>query len=282
MMTAVIAFVVQIFYAWRIYRFSKSRLLLLVIIALAITQIGGGLAFGIELHKRRASISQVLQYRGPIAIWLVGNILADILIAAAMTILMLKNKTPYDTDTDRMMNKIIRLTVDSETGTATASMATLDLLLSQIYPDKAYFIFPALVMSKIYPNSLLTNLLSRAFITRDVHCPHRRGEQSSLIHLLSTLTSALSSNPRPVVWARALNASATVLNPSLRLASQDGATQQMSHVEQYGQGRTVQGIVYYQCSPLFDKNTVRSESHNCRMSQCLKCGYDLVQRPLAG
>ncbi|KAH9921121.1 uncharacterized protein B0H18DRAFT_570281 [Fomitopsis serialis] len=206
MMSAIVAFVVQLFYAWRIYRFSKSRLLLLVIIALAITQIGGGTMntnSSLKIHIRGASISQVPQYKGPIATWLAGNILADLLIAIAMTILMLNHKTPYDTDTDRMMNKVIRLTV--ETGTATASMATLDLLLSQIYPvcitsrlfvrsvivflhahcseDKAYFIFPALVMSKLYANSLLTNLLSRAFIARDVHCLHRSRDQLPSVHL---------------------------------------------------------------------------------------------------
>ncbi|KAH9919096.1 uncharacterized protein B0H18DRAFT_654749 [Fomitopsis serialis] len=88
------------------------------------------------------------------------------MIAVTMTILIVRKKTTYNTKTDRMMNKIVQLTV--ETGTATAGMAALDLLLCMIFADKMYYVSPALVISKIYANSLLANLLNRVFVTKDM------------------------------------------------------------------------------------------------------------------
>jgi len=163
-MSAITAFVVQLFYSWRIQRFSGSHILPSIIVALAITQMVGGIVFGAEV--RRGTASEITEHIGPISIWLAGGILADFMIAVTMTILIVRRKTTYNTKTDRMMNKIVRLTV--ETGSATVGMAALDLLLCMIFSDKMYYVSPALVISKMYANSLLANLLNRVFVTKAV------------------------------------------------------------------------------------------------------------------
>ncbi|KAH9923900.1 uncharacterized protein B0H18DRAFT_1014010 [Fomitopsis serialis] len=92
----------------------------------------------------------------------------DVLIAIVMTVLMVKWKTGIAA-TDRIINKIIRLVV--ETGSLTASVATVGLVLAIIDPTASYY------QPAIYT---LTKLTSIAFtsVFVDVEDP-RHQERSS-------------------------------------------------------------------------------------------------------
>lgn len=59
-----------------------------------------------------------------------------------------------------------------ETGSLTAAVAALDLLLFLLLPEKDYHITPALSLSKFYSNSLLVIFNSR------LHIPGSRGVDS--------------------------------------------------------------------------------------------------------
>ncbi|KAH9919095.1 uncharacterized protein B0H18DRAFT_1029132 [Fomitopsis serialis] len=49
-------------------------------------------------------------------------------------------------------------------------MAGLNLVLCMIFPHRMYYVTPSLVISQVYANSLLTSLLNRTFVTRDIRC----------------------------------------------------------------------------------------------------------------
>ncbi|EPT04384.1 hypothetical protein FOMPIDRAFT_1046251 [Fomitopsis schrenkii] len=169
-MSATEALAVQLFYAWRIQRASGSRIL-------AIAQASGGIAFGAQIYN--PSLLDLAQFKGPVITWLLGSILADCTIAVSMKILILKQKAGVYANTDRMLDRLVRLTV--ETGTMTASIAALYVILCLAFPSHLFYLTPAMILSKVYANSLLTNLINRAIIKRSESSRSTRGGRLSFI-----------------------------------------------------------------------------------------------------
>ncbi|KAH9930193.1 uncharacterized protein B0H18DRAFT_953145 [Fomitopsis serialis] len=64
--------------------------------------------------------------------------------------------------TERTINKIIRLVV--ETGTLTAGVAIVTLILCTRLPGTQYYETTLYVLTKLYANTFLANLVSRAFL----------------------------------------------------------------------------------------------------------------------
>ncbi|EEB96118.1 hypothetical protein MPER_04802 [Moniliophthora perniciosa FA553] len=76
-------------------------------------------------------------------------------------------------ETRDLVRRIIRLTM--ETGSLTAAVALVDLLLFLVFPNDDFHIVPALTLAKLYSNSLLVVFNSRLRI------PHARGDDSESI-----------------------------------------------------------------------------------------------------
>ncbi|PCH37063.1 hypothetical protein WOLCODRAFT_167289 [Wolfiporia cocos MD-104 SS10] len=106
-----------------------------------------------------------------------------------MTIMLLRNKTGI-AHTDVLINRMIRLVV--ETGSLTASMAILILVLAMTPPVKETLTYeaPALMLTKLYANTFMTNLNNRAFV--------RRANQSIS---MSRFITTVDSTHREVVLA---------------------------------------------------------------------------------
>ncbi|KZT71211.1 hypothetical protein DAEQUDRAFT_737003 [Daedalea quercina L-15889] len=164
-MCAMVSVVVQGFFAWRIYMLSKIRVLVggIVTHLLAIPASFGVAALigsGDLWHRNGSygslSSKPVLVF---LIIWAAGMVIVDIVIAVTMTILMLKRKTGIR-KTDILVNKVIRLVV--ETGTLTASVATVGIVLVVACPGTLYYV-------PVYSNTFVTNLLNRAFIRPTQH-----------------------------------------------------------------------------------------------------------------
>jgi len=172
-MDGIVATVVQTFFAWRIYRLSrmrlfKSRLLAGSIVVLAIIQaiasiIGGAM----QESVMNATAIQSHTMRYPFAVWLGAGVLADATIAVSMTILLFKSKVGV-ARSDAVVNRVIRLVV--ETGTLTASMAIITIILANLHPLRETLLYetPAVNLTKIYANTFLVNLNSRADLRRRV------------------------------------------------------------------------------------------------------------------
>ncbi|KAK0214051.1 hypothetical protein IW262DRAFT_293319 [Armillaria fumosa] len=158
-MSAVVAFVGQAFYAYRIFILSKSRIIPLFVICLSLISSVAAIVTGAycfledsitELNNRRTSIS--------IGFWCASSALCDIIIAICMTYYLMRSNTSFRR-TRILVSKLIRLII--ETGTMTAVVALLCLILFFAFPHKTFYGATSVVIPKLYANTILVVLNSR-------------------------------------------------------------------------------------------------------------------------
>ncbi|KAJ7107930.1 hypothetical protein C8R44DRAFT_986985 [Mycena epipterygia] len=159
-MGSIIALVVQLFYCYRISLFRSNTVWFTAIIALAslvqaVGGIGGGVKAYIAANEQHDQARTVLVYVCPM--WLVGDAVADILIAITMTHLLAKASDPQ---TRHLVRGVVRLII--ETNTFSASVALVGLVLFAGLPTADYFICPTMILPGIYANTLLVVLNNRA------------------------------------------------------------------------------------------------------------------------
>ncbi|KAI9456496.1 hypothetical protein BJY52DRAFT_1275751, partial [Lactarius psammicola] len=75
---------------------------------------------------------------------------ADILIAVAMTLLLRRASGKFS---NFVLIRVIRLTIETNTPTACAAVATL--VLNVAFPNEQYFAYPGSITGKLYSNTLL-------------------------------------------------------------------------------------------------------------------------------
>ncbi|KAI0683983.1 hypothetical protein C8T65DRAFT_683473 [Cerioporus squamosus] len=149
-MTAAVSFVVQCFFAWRIWMLSRSKVLTGVVIFVHGAGIAGGVVLVIiQANAVEASLNRVMV-----------SVLVDAIIAGSMAYLvrhmLLRSKTGIK-QSDAMIHKLIWLGV--ETGALTAVVAL-------VYAIALYLARRALVLPKLYSNTFLVSLNNRAFASR--------------------------------------------------------------------------------------------------------------------
>ncbi|KAK0196026.1 hypothetical protein F5146DRAFT_1220665 [Armillaria mellea] len=158
-MSALCACVGQLFYAYRIFILSKSRIIPIFVICVSLTSSVGAIITGVlafqapnylALHNRKTNIA--------VGIWCGGSALCDVIIAVCMTYSLVRNSTGLR-QTQILVTKLVRLII--ETGTVTAAVALLNLNLFFALPDQSYYMAPALVMPKLYANAIYMVLNSR-------------------------------------------------------------------------------------------------------------------------
>ncbi|PBK66292.1 hypothetical protein ARMSODRAFT_1021493 [Armillaria solidipes] len=166
-MSAVAAGIGQVFYAYRIFILSKSRIIPIFVICISLTSsvaavITGVYAFQagnvIKLNNRKTSIA--------LGIWCGASALCDILIAICMTcyassfsILLMRDSNTRFRRTRTLITKLIRLTI--ETGSVTAVVALLNVILFLVFRHQTFYMTPALLMPKLYTNTVYMVLNSR-------------------------------------------------------------------------------------------------------------------------
>jgi len=166
-MCAIVSVSVQAFFAWRIWVLAKKPWRGWIaggIGALSLLQGCAGVILGALLHDTASTAHVTTSHAVVIAlnIWVIGSAVVDVLIAITMTTLMLKlrRRTSHH-QTERMINKLIRMVV--ETGSLTASIAVTTLVLCLRLPGTQYYETTIYVLTKLYANTFLANLISRAF-----------------------------------------------------------------------------------------------------------------------
>ncbi|KZT10209.1 uncharacterized protein LAESUDRAFT_747637 [Laetiporus sulphureus 93-53] len=195
MMCGIISATVQLYFAWRICKLSNSRVLAGIIVVLSVLQCVASLvAGGIE---KSIGIAYAIESKliKAVVLWLSASALVDVLIAVTMTTLLLKSKTGI-TSTDALINRMVRLVV--ETGTLTASLSIIVLITAKIEPLYGTLVYEAPLTAQAlmtssqradidedvrglstisvafvspihvprYSNTFLTNLNNRKFIRR--------------------------------------------------------------------------------------------------------------------
>ncbi|SJK98193.1 uncharacterized protein ARMOST_01454 [Armillaria ostoyae] len=169
-MTAITGSVGQGFYAYRIFILSKSRIVPVFVICVSLTSFVAAIITGIHVFKagditklnvRTTSIS--------VGITCASSALCDIIIAVYMTYYLLRSNTTGFHRTRILVTKLIRLTI--ETGSLTAVVALATLILFFAFPHQTFYATAALVVSKMYANTMYMVLNSRIRIIggRDIY-----------------------------------------------------------------------------------------------------------------
>ncbi|KAK1221249.1 hypothetical protein PQX77_015939 [Marasmius sp. AFHP31] len=156
-----VAFSVQTYFAYRIHLLSKSKIIAALVLAMALAQLAGSLAVGV-ITRRVGAFSQIRDFTFiPALFWLGGSAACDVTIAIAMTYTLSRYVDVFNQTKD-LVRRLIRLTM--ETGSLTAVVAIVDLILFLVYPKEDFHITPALILAKLYSNSLLVVFNNRVKI----------------------------------------------------------------------------------------------------------------------
>ncbi|KIL57801.1 hypothetical protein M378DRAFT_360879 [Amanita muscaria Koide BX008] len=166
---SVVAFVVQLFFCYRIWKLRKGDwyIVVCVIIALiSVLQLIGGTVGGVSVHFNKyfdviRQVDQIYAY-----IWLVGEAVADVLIAVTMTYLLLGSQSEFNFQSRSVANKIVRLVVQSNS--LTASVAVTSVIFFVVAKGANYFIASTIILGKLYSNTLLATFNHRIFLRRSV------------------------------------------------------------------------------------------------------------------
>ncbi|KAJ7135994.1 hypothetical protein C8R44DRAFT_869687 [Mycena epipterygia] len=161
-MGSVMAWVVQWFFCYRIYIIRRESLYFCIFIALiSLLQAAGGIGGGISSYL---SANEVHDHNRIIFVylWLIGDAIADVLIAVTMSYLLLSASRQQHKQTNDIVKRIVRLTI--ETNALSMVVAVLSLILFYGTPNTTYFICPTMVLAKLYANTLLVTFNNRAFI----------------------------------------------------------------------------------------------------------------------
>ncbi|KAJ7203953.1 hypothetical protein B0H12DRAFT_1243701 [Mycena haematopus] len=158
-MSGIVAFIGQTFYAYRLYMLSKSRWLPILIIMIALMSSIGAFMAGSFSFNVGSNLALLHSKRNVgLAVWLGGAASADIIITGALTFYLWKSNTGFR-ETHALIVRLIRLTI--ETGCVTAAVAITDFTLFFAIPDKPYFIAAGVILPKLYANTILAVLNAR-------------------------------------------------------------------------------------------------------------------------
>ncbi|KAF5350322.1 hypothetical protein D9758_012803 [Tetrapyrgos nigripes] len=180
--TSLSSAIVQVFFSWRVWMLGSNRsinryekkfwmTMTVLIFAVSVTQVGGA----IVSTARFVPISDLafISICFPsTATWLSASAAADVMITVCLTVLLGRAIAQSRSDhysritrkTDALLTRIIRNTI--ETAAITAGAAILELILFFRLPNRGLHIAIALILSKLYTNTLLASLNSRASFRR--------------------------------------------------------------------------------------------------------------------
>ncbi|KAJ7200001.1 hypothetical protein GGX14DRAFT_467189 [Mycena pura] len=157
-MGGTIGFLVQSFYAHRIYVFSESKVIPTFIVFVSLVSVIAGFLSGAVSHRTsELSHLRLRSNHTAAAVWNAGTALCDIIIAGCLTYHLSKHDTQYRR-THLLILKLIRLTI--VTGSLTALVAITNLVLFLI-PGEIYFTSAGAVQTKLYANAMYAVLISR-------------------------------------------------------------------------------------------------------------------------
>ncbi|KAJ7309470.1 hypothetical protein DFH08DRAFT_757351 [Mycena albidolilacea] len=158
-MSGLVAFIGQSFYAYRVYVLSSKSysIPVSIVVVSLISSIGGFITGGFAFQA--GDLTRLNQKTHvAVGVWCGASALSDIIIAVCMTYYLSKSDTGFR-QTRVLVSKVVRLTI--ERGSLTALAAVINLTLFFAFPDRTYYTVPAALMPKLYANSILIILNAR-------------------------------------------------------------------------------------------------------------------------
>ncbi|KAI0059127.1 hypothetical protein BV25DRAFT_1829454 [Artomyces pyxidatus] len=185
-MGSLVALIIQSFFCYRIWVLKRSFSGLALVIGLvSFTEGVAGMTLGIYGHTV-ANFAEAHKHTLTVLIYitLIGDVIADLMIAITMTCLLSETRKQEHQYSKNAISRILRLTV--ETNVLSASVAIIALVAYIAAPSQTYYFCPTAVIGKIYSNTLLV-MFNNRIILRDI--PHSMGSDSANSYPLKTTTS---------------------------------------------------------------------------------------------
>ncbi|KAJ7765626.1 hypothetical protein B0H16DRAFT_1523691 [Mycena metata] len=153
----------QCYFAYRIYILSHKLYAPASILSLTMVQLGAGIWSGVEIClAKKFSNLQSTNVRAT-ALWLGSASLCDLVIVGSTTFYLLRSRDTAFKKTNATIYRIVKISV--ETGLLCALVAIFDLYLFATYKGTSYHLALCIELSKVYSNSILAILNSRARIS---------------------------------------------------------------------------------------------------------------------
>ncbi|KAJ4478659.1 hypothetical protein C8J55DRAFT_514646 [Lentinula edodes] len=193
--SSVIAAIVQVFFGWRIWKFSQSTVIFGLVTILALLQLGGGFAVGILLWRDASEVSRSSALVRAVGVRLAGSGFVDTVIAVSMTYFLIRSKTQAIGHMNNVVTRLIRLTI--ETGTVTAIAAIIDLVFF-LKEHNGLHQVSGVILCKLYSNTLLVLFNNRIVVAG--HAGSNFASTTDNVHLVSSSNSRglESFTPAPV------------------------------------------------------------------------------------
>ncbi|ESK86289.1 hypothetical protein Moror_16590 [Moniliophthora roreri MCA 2997] len=164
-LTSIIGAIVQIFFGWRIWTLSKSKAVFAFIITMALLQLAGAAAVGHYLIIKPRETNDIPGLPKAVGVRLGTSAAVDIVIASCMTFYLLRNRSEFAFQTNAVITKLVRLTV--ETGVITAAAAIVDLIFFLSMHNNALHQISGVNLAKLYTNSLMMLFNNRSKLQND-------------------------------------------------------------------------------------------------------------------
>ncbi|PBK63495.1 hypothetical protein ARMSODRAFT_942278 [Armillaria solidipes] len=155
-LTGIIAGMVQLFFAWRVKVLTNNLWLVGIVAVCALAGTGAAIATSFEVGNTPEFV-KFQDFKVVVIIWLAAECISDILISGILVWQLKRRKTGFQS-TDELVDRIIRLTV--QTGLITSICAIIDLALFLSDPTGTHLIFN-FPLSKLYTNTMMSTLNSR-------------------------------------------------------------------------------------------------------------------------
>ncbi|KAJ7476998.1 hypothetical protein B0H11DRAFT_2031557 [Mycena galericulata] len=155
------AFIVQMYFAYCIYALTpKYKIMPIVIVVLALMQIGGGIA-GIIRTMELGRLTLLYRTKKMNIVQATSALLCDMAITVCLCYTLNSKRTTIKS-TNSLLNRLMIMAVNR--GTLTALSAALNIILFLAIPDTLWFFLGLVLSGKLYMNSLLATLNTRQHV----------------------------------------------------------------------------------------------------------------------
>ncbi|GLB38883.1 hypothetical protein LshimejAT787_0600450 [Lyophyllum shimeji] len=156
---------IQLFFAWRIMKLTKSIWIPIAIALFGVVSLGGGIWTGVKITIVKL-FARKPELHNPALVWFLSSCVADVLITGSLVYSLSKRRTGF-VATDDAISRLIRMTV--QTGMLTALFAVGDVVFFMTLPHTALNFLWDLALSKLYTNCLMSTLNARASLNEKAH-----------------------------------------------------------------------------------------------------------------
>ncbi|KAJ2912094.1 hypothetical protein MD484_g8320, partial [Candolleomyces efflorescens] len=163
---------VQIFFAWRVYTILDTpyKFVGLFCIVVAVLRCGVSIYAGVEATRETSIAAYVVKYRAMLATLLSAGAAIDLIIALSMLWFFMVRRRQALKKVARLLDRLVAYTI--RTGLVTSVAAVSIVITFFAAPNTLVWLAMYTFLAKLYSNSLLSALNSRAQLRAVASSPH--------------------------------------------------------------------------------------------------------------